>query len=89
MCESISTRVSTKFLPKNFERVNEGDICFLYNLDADTLFGPFEARSNGQMNIEPEAWAGRFPAQLKVGCRAIAVFSNASKEFDFLQKVTL
>jgi hypothetical protein len=70
-------------------RVKEGSICSLYNLDADTLFCPFEARSSGQMNTKPEAWGGRFPAQVKVGCRAKSVFSNASKEFDFLQKVTL
>ena len=74
---------------ESVERVKEGDICFLYNLDTDTLFGPFEARSSGQMNIEPEAWGGRFPAQVRVGCGAIAVLTNASKELGFLQKVTL
>jgi hypothetical protein len=67
------------------ERVKEGDICFLYNLDTDTLFGPFEARSSGQMSIEPEAWGGHFPAQVKVGCGAIAVLTNASKELGFLK----
>jgi hypothetical protein len=71
------------------EKVQEGDICFLYNLDTDTLFGPFEARSKGQLNIEPEAWGGRFPAQVKVDCKTITVFANASNEFDFLKDVTL
>ena len=79
----------TNRLRKVVERVREGDICFLYNLNTDTLFGPFEAISSGRMNIEPEAWGGRFPAQVKVGCKAIAVFTNASKEFSFLQHVTL
>jgi len=71
------------------ERVKEGDICFLYNLDTDTLFGPFEAKSSGQMDIEPEAWGGKYPAQVKVGCEAITVFTNASQEFRFIKEVRL
>jgi hypothetical protein len=71
------------------EKVREGDICFLYNVETDTLFGPFSARSNGRMNIEPEAWGGRYPAQVRVGCDTIMVFTNASKHFGFLKKVTL
>lgn len=71
------------------ESVREGDICFLYNIETDTLFGPFNARSNGRMSIEPEAWGGRYPAQVTVGCNTIMVFTNASRDFSFLREKVL
>ncbi|RLI39554.1 hypothetical protein DRO69_14140 [Candidatus Bathyarchaeota archaeon] len=46
--------------------VKEGDLGFLYNIDTDILFGVFEAVSDGSLDIEPEAWGGRFPAQVRV-----------------------
>jgi very-short-patch-repair endonuclease len=48
-------------------KVREGDLGFLYNIDTDVLFGVFEAISDGSLDIEPRAWKGRFPAQVKVG----------------------
>jgi hypothetical protein len=68
------------------ERVKKGDICFLYNLDTDVLFGPFKARSDGGMDIEREAWDGRFRAQVRVGCDSITIIVNASKDFSFLPR---
>lgn len=47
--------------------VRKGDLGFLYNLDTDVVFGVFEAISNGSLGIEPRAWKGRFPAQVRVG----------------------
>ena len=52
-----------------FDRVREvrkGDMGFLLNLDTDVLHGVFKAESEGTMNIVPDAWGGRFPAQVKV-----------------------
>lgn len=47
-------------------RVKKGDFCFLLNLNSDILYGVFRAVSDGQMNIEPEAWNGKYPYQVKV-----------------------
>jgi hypothetical protein len=68
------------------ERVKEGDICFLYNLDTDVLFGPFKARDDGRMDIEREAWDGRFRAQVRVEWDSITMIVNASKDFSFLSR---
>jgi len=56
-------------LPDWFEKVSQvrrGDTGFLLNLDSDKLYGIFRAESDGQLNIEPTAWGGRFPAQVRV-----------------------
>jgi len=47
-------------------RVKKGDLIFLLNLDSDLLYGIFEADSEGKMNIESEAWNGKYPYQVKV-----------------------
>jgi len=46
--------------------IRKGEIGFLYNLDTDVLFGIFEAVSDGDLKIEPGAWGGSFPAQVRV-----------------------
>lgn len=43
-----------------------GDTGFLLNIEAGVLHGIFEAESQPQMNIEPDAWQGRFPVQVRV-----------------------
>lgn len=53
----------------NFNRlkqVKKGDIGFLLNLKTDELIGIFEAEGPVQFNIDPKAWGGGFPAQVKV-----------------------
>ncbi|MEM2760072.1 MAG: DNA methyltransferase [Nitrososphaerales archaeon] len=47
-------------------RVIKGDILFLLNMDKDTLYGIFRAASDGKKDIEPEAWGGKYPYQVKV-----------------------
>jgi hypothetical protein len=47
-------------------KVKKGDIGFLRNYEAQTLFGIFRAESDGLLNIDKDAWGGRFPAQVKV-----------------------
>lgn len=69
----------------NIKGVKEGDILFLHNVETDVLFGPFIAKSNGGLNIEPEAWGGRFQAQVKVGWKVISIIQKASKRFPFLR----
>jgi len=46
--------------------VEEGDIGFLLNTSDNKLIGIFKAISKPQLNIEPEAWNGNYPAQIRV-----------------------
>jgi DNA modification methylase len=47
-------------------KVRKGDALFLLNIDTDTIYGPFTAGSDGQKDIAPEAWKGRYPYQVRV-----------------------
>jgi DNA modification methylase len=46
-------------------RIRKGDLLFLNNLDTNTLYGVFQAVSDGSVNIQSGAWNGRFPYQVK------------------------
>ena len=46
-----------------------GDTGFLFNIDSNALHGVFEAKSQPQPYIEPGAWQGRFPIQVRVAPR--------------------
>lgn len=48
-------------------KVREGDPGFLYNLDTDILYGIFKAVGDGSLNIDPQAFGGKFPVQVRVG----------------------
>jgi hypothetical protein len=41
-------------------KVKKGDTLFLYNVDTDTLYGVYRAKSEGRKNIIPEAWNGKY-----------------------------
>ena len=61
-------------------RVKKGDYLFLLNLDKDVLYGVFRSTSDAKMNIEPEAWKGRYPFQVRVEpIREIIPIKNAKK----------
>lgn len=47
-------------------RIRKGDLLFLNNLDTDNLQGVFRATTDGGFNIEPKAWKGRYPYQVRV-----------------------
>ncbi len=54
---------------KRFEYLDEirpGDVGLLLNVNKDELIGVFGACSEAEMNIEPDAWNGRFAAQVRV-----------------------
>ena len=57
-------------LPKSgwdrVSKVKEGDILFLLNYQNNRLQGVFEATTDGTLDIEPYAFDGRFPAQVRV-----------------------
>jgi len=46
--------------------IKKGDIGFLINISKDEIIGIFEAVEPARLNIVPEAWGGRFPAQINV-----------------------
>lgn len=63
------------------KRVRKGEFCFLYNCQTDTLFGVFVAVSDPGWNLEPEAWDGEFPYQIRVApLGEIKAVKNAKKK---------
>jgi hypothetical protein len=46
--------------------VKKGDLLFLLNIDSHVLYGAFKAKSDGRININPEAWGGKYPFQVEV-----------------------
>ncbi|MEM3395512.1 MAG: DNA methyltransferase [Nitrososphaerota archaeon] len=61
-------------------RVRRGDLLFLNNLDTDTLSGVFKAVSDGGFNIQPEAWNGKYPYQVKVKILGERIILKNAKE---------
>jgi len=57
---------TSKVYGENVLKIRRGDPLFLLNLDTDTLYGTFKAKSAGDRDIVPEAWKGRYPYQVKV-----------------------
>ncbi|MFC1604406.1 hypothetical protein ACFL5F_05190 [Planctomycetota bacterium] len=56
-------------MARRFEYLDEikpGDIGFLLNVNKDEIIGIFRARSEAQLHIEPDAWDGKFAAQVRV-----------------------
>lgn len=47
-------------------RIRKGDLLFLNNLDTENLHGVFRAVTDGGFNIEPKAWKGGYPYQVRV-----------------------
>lgn len=56
-------------MARRFEYLDEiqpEDIGFLLNVNKDELIGIFRAFSEAQLHIEPDAWDGKFAAQVRV-----------------------
>ncbi len=51
---------------ENLGEIEPGDMGFLLNINRDELIGIFRACSEPQLHIEPDAWDGRFAAQVRV-----------------------
>lgn len=59
--------------------IKKGDPLFLLNLDTDTIHGGFEAKSDGKKDIEPEAWGGRYPYQVKVASNGAVISAKSAR----------
>lgn len=46
--------------------IHPGDIGLLLNVDRNEMLGVFRACSEPQLHIEPQAWDGRFAAQVRI-----------------------
>ena len=57
---------TNKLYGDNVLRIKRGDLLFLLNLDTDTLYGTFRAKTDGGKDLDPEAWKGRYPYQVRV-----------------------
>src|SRR5438876_1475722 len=51
---------------ENVLKIKKDDLLFLLNLDNDTIYGTFRAKSSGAKDIVPKAWNGRYPYQVQV-----------------------
>ena len=57
---------TNKLYGDNVLEIKKGDLLFLLNLDTDTLYGTFRAKTDGGKNLDPDAWKGRYPYQVRV-----------------------
>ena len=48
------------------DEIKPSDIGLLLNINKDELIGIFRACSQAQLHIEPQAWDGKFAAQVRV-----------------------
>ncbi len=67
--------------------IRTGDIGLLLNVSKNELIGIFKARSEPQPNIEPDAWNGRFPAQVRV--EPIGKVQRITNAASILEKIGL
>lgn len=49
-----------------YDEIRPTDLGFLLNVERDELIGIFKACSEAQLHIEPDAWDGKFAAQVRV-----------------------
>ncbi len=70
----------------HLKSIKKGDIGFLLNISKKQLLGVFIAESEAQMNIMPEVWNGKFPAQIKV--RLIGELKKIGNAMASLGKIT-
>lgn len=54
-CFSHMLFSTNKIYADKMLKVKKGDALFLYNVDTDTLYGVYRAKSEGRKNIIPEA----------------------------------
>lgn len=69
----------------HLKSIKKGDIGFLLNVSKDQLLGIFAAEGEAKLNIDPNAWGGEFPAQVKV--KLLGELQRIKKATDKLEKI--
>ena len=77
-CYSKSLFGITKEWRSIVSEITVGTPLFLFNYNSQSLFGLFHAASKGGENIDPDAWGGRFPAQVRF--RKTSTYPSIRKE---------
>jgi len=74
---------------KPAEKIKEGSVIFLYNIDHKTLLGPFTALTEGAKQLDAGAWAEdvdtHIPSQdIKVTWEELHIIQDAPGQLPFL-----
>ena len=69
----------------HLKSIKKGDIGFLLNVSKDQLLGIFTAEGEAKLNIDPNAWGGNFPAQVKV--KLLGELQRIKEATDKLEKI--
>jgi DNA modification methylase len=65
---------------ENVLNIRKNSLLFLVNLDSNTLYGTFRAKSDGAKDLIPEAWNGKYPYQVHVQKNGkVSSIKNAKK----------
>ncbi len=65
-CFSNMVFGTNRLYSDNVYKIEKGDTLFLFNMDSDTLYGVFSAKTSGKKDIIPDAWKGMYPYQVEV-----------------------
>jgi DNA modification methylase len=74
---------------ENVLKIKKGHLLFLLNIDTDTLYGTFLARSDGAKDIVPEAWKGRYPYQVQVSHNGKIYSVEGAKKVLSIMRISL
>jgi len=69
----------------HLKSIKKGDFGFLLNVSKDQLLGIFAAEGEAKLNIDPNAWGGNFPAQVKV--KLLGELQRIKEATDKLEKI--
>jgi len=76
-----------QWLLPHLKSIKKGDFGFLLNISKskDQLLGIFAAEGEAELNIDPNAWDGKFPAQVKV--KLLGELQRIKEATDKLEKI--
>jgi DNA modification methylase len=71
---------TNKLYGENVLKIKKGNMLFLLNIDTDTLYGTFKAKTDGGKDLVPEAWRGKYPYQVRVQRNGKVISVNGAKK---------
>lgn len=75
-CLALKVFGSSKKQWNRVSQIRKEDIVYLHNYETNRLHGVFEAVTDGEMSIEPYAFDGYFPAQVRVRTKLKCSFAD-------------